>query len=87
MQQHRKSYSHTEFAQKFATFKDNQRYIDEWNAKKNGVTLAMNHMGDLSNAEYRRMYLGTKVDLTQVKGETFVADNSQALPTSFDLRS
>jgi len=87
MQQHRKSYSHTEFAQKFATFKDNQRYIDEWNAKKNGVTLAMNHMGDLSNAEYRRIYLGAKVDLTQVKGETFIADHSQALPTSFDWRS
>jgi len=89
MQTHQKSYNHMEFQHRFAIFKSNQRYIDEFNAKSNGMTLAMNHMGDLTNAEFKRMYLGTKVDANKVQlgGEAFVADNTEALPTSFDWRT
>jgi len=86
MQTHGKSYNHQEFQHRYAIFKTNQAYVDRFNAENNGMTLAMNHMGDLTNAEFRRIYLGTKASNTQVGGETFVADNSQALPATYDWR-
>jgi cathepsin L len=85
MQQFGRSYSHEQFQQRYTIFKANQKYIDEWNAKKNGVTLGMNQMGDLTNAEYRQLYLGFK-NQKPTGGEPFVPTN-EALPTSFDWRT
>jgi cathepsin L len=85
MQQFGRSYGHEQFQQRYTIFKANQKYIDEWNAKKNGVTLGMNQMGDLTNAEYRQLYLGVKGQPT-AGGEPFVPTN-EALPTSFDWRT
>jgi cathepsin L len=84
MQTHGKSYNHEEFQQRFAIFKANQNYIDEYNAQKNGITLAMNFMGDLTNAEYQKLYLGVKGQ-KNVGGETVVENaDPSALPTSWD---
>jgi cathepsin L len=83
MQTHGKSYNHEEFQQRYAIFKSNQKYIDEYNAQKNGVTLAMNFMGDLTNAEYQKLYLGLKGQ-NKEEGITLPSDNSAPPPASWD---
>ncbi len=85
MQQHGRSYNHEEFQHRYAIFKTNQAYIDRINAQNNGMTLAMNHLGDLTNAEFRKLYLGVKVPAdAQHVGENFEVS---ALPASFDWRA
>jgi cathepsin L len=87
MQQHGKSYNHEEFQHRYAIFKTNQAYVDRFNAENESMKLAMNHMGDLTNAEFRKIYLGVKVPAnTQLGGEAFVPEESQALPASYDWR-
>jgi len=88
MQLHGKSYNHMEFQHRFAVFKANQRLIDEHNAKNNGLVLAMNKMGDLTNLEYRTLFLGVKVPAGY--NHNFNLNNEPtdlALPASKDWRT
>ncbi|KAK4744968.1 hypothetical protein SAY87_011280 [Trapa incisa] len=44
---------------RFEVFKDNLRFVEEHNAKQDRTyQLGMNRLADLTNEEYRRMYLG-----------------------------
>jgi cathepsin L len=86
MQTHAKSYGHEQFQHRYAVFKANMKYIDEFNAQNNGVTLGMNHMGDLSNTEYKQLYLGVKGQSVQ-GGEPFNYDQDKALPATYDWRA
>lgn len=46
---------------RFQVFKDNLRFIDEHNSSQNRTyTLGLNKFADLTNDEYRAMYLGTR---------------------------
>jgi cathepsin L len=77
----KKSYHHEEFMSRFNTWKSNYDFIEEFNQRNNGVTLAMNHLGDLSNAEYRSIYNGFIMSanwnesLPIFKTERIAADN------------
>jgi cathepsin L len=66
MHKYGKSYAHDEFQHRYRVFKSNLDYINSFNARKNGVTLAVNHMADLTNQEYRKIYLGLKVPANYV---------------------
>ena len=44
---------------RFRIFKDNLKFIRENNAQNNGLTLGLNQFSDLTNEEYRKLYLDT----------------------------
>ncbi|KAK2445633.1 Granulin repeat cysteine protease family protein [Trifolium repens] len=78
---------------RFEIFKDNLKFIDEHNAENRTYKVGLNRFADLSNEEYRGMYLGIKID-EMMMGRTktrisnryapTVADN---LPKSIDWRN
>jgi len=55
-----KQYEHDDFFYRYTTWKANFDYINSFNSQNNSVTLAINHFGDLSRAEFRQQYLGYK---------------------------
>jgi len=58
MQKHQKSYHHDEFLVKYKTFKNNLDFVENSNKQNNGMTLAINKFADLTNAEFKKYYLG-----------------------------
>lgn len=47
---------------RFQVFKDNLGFIDDHNAQNNTYQLGLNRFADMTNEEYRSMYLGTRSD-------------------------
>jgi cathepsin L len=62
MGQHQRSYSSAEFQTRYGIFKNNMDYIQQWNAQNTLTRLGTNQFADLTNEEYQRIYLGTKID-------------------------
>lgn len=88
MQQHQKSYDHNEFRFRYATWKRNMRFIENWDAKEKGFEVAMNEFGDLSNEEFARFYTGLKTEfvLNETGSEGSDDGYSVDLPSQFDWR-
>lgn len=63
MQKHEKSYTHDEFFMRYNIWKKNYDFILEENKKDLPYKLAMNHLGDLTDAEFRIYYLGTPIEV------------------------
>jgi len=72
VQQYSKQYEHDDFFYRYTIWKANFDYINQYNAQNNSVTLAINHMGDLSRAEFRQQYLG----YTPIKNDYMRSQNS-----------
>jgi cathepsin L len=87
MHKYGKSYAHDEFQHRFRVFKNKLNFINSYNAQKNGVTLAVNHMADLTNQEYRNMYLGLKVPKNYVHAAGAKSSNVSAPPDTWDWRT
>jgi len=64
MQKHGKTYTNAEFLNRYSIFKNNMDYARDWNAKNTDTVLGMTIMADLTNAEYQKIYLGTKITVT-----------------------
>ncbi|GMH14810.1 hypothetical protein Nepgr_016651 [Nepenthes gracilis] len=63
MAKHRKIYNGLgEREKRFEIFKDNLRFVDEHNSVHRTYKLGLNKFADLTNEEYRSIYLGTKID-------------------------
>jgi len=60
-----KVYSNAEFQSRFDKFKVNMDYVRDWNAAGSSTILGLGPLADLSNAEYRDIYLGTRFDGTE----------------------
>eukprot|EP01133_Synstelium_polycarpum_P000184 gene184-222_t len=60
---HDRQYTSEEFTGRFAIFKKNMDYVQEWNTKGSQTVLGLNAFADISNAEYQKIYLGTKVQV------------------------
>lgn len=77
---------------RFGIFKDNLRFIDEHNSQNLTYRLGLNRFADLTNEEYRSMYLGVKPGATRVtrkvsrKSDRFAARVGDALPDFIDWR-
>ncbi|KAN0006908.1 hypothetical protein ACTFIU_005101 [Dictyostelium citrinum] len=65
---HQKSYSSSEFTTRYNIFKTNYDYIEEWNSKGSETILGLNKMADITNEEYRSIYLGKPFDASSLIG-------------------
>jgi len=92
MQKHSKSYASHEFQSRYAIFKDNVDFVEQWNADKtHSHKVEANIFADLTNAEYQRIYLGTHIDATErlakaATASVFGNQPSVSLPASVDWR-
>jgi len=77
---------------RFEIFKDNLKFIDEHNSVGNpSYKLGLNKFADLSNDEYRSVYLGTRMDgkgrlLGGPKSERYLFKEGDDLPETVDWR-
>ncbi|MCL7028206.1 hypothetical protein MKW94_007290 [Papaver nudicaule] len=75
---------------RFEIFKDNLKFIDRHNSEKHSYTVGLNSFADLSNEEYKRMYLGTKIDqekrLGNPKSDRYAVNAGDELPEHVDWR-
>lgn len=82
-----------EGSNRFEVFKDNLRFIDEHNSKKDkSFELGLNRFADLTNDEYRVKYLGVKNDIirrvmkSRVAAKRYAFSEGDMLPDSIDWR-
>jgi cathepsin L len=79
---------------RFSIFKDSLRFVDEHNSNQNKTfTVGLNKFADLTNEEYRALYLGTKSDSHRrvMKAKRSVSNRyavraGETLPNSVDWR-
>eukprot|EP01111_Echinosteliopsis_oligospora_P017355 TRINITY_DN7481_c0_g1_i1.p1 TRINITY_DN7481_c0_g1~~TRINITY_DN7481_c0_g1_i1.p1 ORF type:complete len:339 (-),score=57.36 TRINITY_DN7481_c0_g1_i1:45-1061(-) len=65
MHHHSKKYSSFEFQHRFQIFKQNMDFIEQWNSDQTHThKVGLNQMADLTNEEYRSIYLGTPINLS-----------------------
>jgi len=83
MQANQKSYNHEEFRVRYYVYRSNLDYINQFNSENHEYTLAMNQLGDLTSAEYKKFLLGLQIPETVPEG---TPSPVSALPTSFDWR-
>jgi len=53
-----------EVKHRLAAFSHNARFVQNWDAAARGFTVALNQFADLTNAEFRSLYLGTNFTKT-----------------------
>jgi len=87
MQEHQKVYTSEEFQNRYAIFKQNMDYVTNWNANNNMTILGLNIFADLSNEEYRRIYLGTHVDYSDRVMDTSMWVPAEPTAATVDWRS
>jgi len=61
MKEHGKFYGAHEFTHRYNAFKWNMDYVEAWNSRNSSTVLGLNILADLTNEEYQRIYLGTKI--------------------------
>merc|ERR1712093_772702 len=83
-----KSYSNEEFVFRWNVWKENQQLIDEHNRSNKTFFLAMNKFGDLTNAEFNKLFKGLAFDysLHANKAAAEKAVPAPGLPADFDWR-
>jgi len=88
MQDYGKAYSSEEFQARYAIFQANMDYVHEWNSKNSSTVLGLNVLADLSNEEYQRIYLGTRVVVDEVRASRIVLPQIQTpLADTLDWRT
>nr|ALC76527.1 cysteine protease [Euphorbia helioscopia] len=90
---HGKAYNKIgEREKRFEIFKNNLRFIDEHNSQKRTYKVGLTRFADLTNEEYRTMFLGTKVDARSrvIKSKNisqrYTFRSGDKLPESVDWR-
>ncbi|GLU20067.1 hypothetical protein SLE2022_362820 [Rubroshorea leprosula] len=77
---------------RFQIFKDNLRFVDEHNSQNRTYRLGLNRFADLTNEEYRAMYLGTRTDAkrrvmkSKIASQRYAVHANDELPESVDWR-
>ena len=85
---HEKTYVNMEQEKfRYQIWQNNLRLITKHNLKNNGVTLKMNHFGDLTNMEFRHMMNGYVPFYGNRTGSTFLAASNVEAPTTVDWRT
>lgn len=92
--EHGKAYNALgEKEKRFVIFKDNLRFIEEHNNSENRTyKVGLNQFADLTNEEYRAMYLGTRSDArrrlmkSKNPSQRYASRPNELLPHSVDWR-
>jgi cathepsin L len=63
--QYAKKYLNAEEQHRYTVFKSNLDFINSWDEKEKGFSVAMNEFGDLSNEEFTRIYNGMNIKLRE----------------------
>ncbi|KAJ6679066.1 CYSTEINE PROTEASE [Salix purpurea] len=74
---------------RFEVFKDNLMFIDQHNSENRTYTVGLNRFADLTNEEYRSMYLGTRTGHKKRLSKTsdrYAPRVDDSLPDSVDWR-
>lgn len=76
---------------RFEIFKENLRFIDEHNSENRTYKVGLNRFADLTNEEYRSMYLGARfgakrTSLKSKRSDRYLPRVGEALPDSVDWR-
>jgi cathepsin L len=90
MQLHDKSYSHIDFLHRYQVFKKNMDYVNDWNARGDSYTMSLNKFADLTNAEYKRLFMGINVDVVKnpsLMSRETVKLSPNGVPDSVDWRT
>jgi cathepsin L len=61
MREHNRAYETYEFFHRYNAFKANMDFVRDWNSKNSGTVVGLNALADLTNAEYQKIYLGTRI--------------------------
>merc|ERR1712225_226301 len=85
MRDNSKSYSNEEFVFRWNVWKENQQLIEEHNRSNKTFFLAMNKFGDLTNAEFNKLFKGLAISSDQAKQESNIVP-APGLPADFDWR-
>ncbi|ELR14926.1 Cysteine proteinase 5, putative [Acanthamoeba castellanii str. Neff] len=85
MQEHQKSYANEEFVYRWNVWRENYLYIEAHNHQNKSFHLAMNKFGDLTNAEFNKLFKGLSITADQAKQESDIAP-APGLPADFDWR-
>ncbi|KAL8554593.1 hypothetical protein ACS0TY_002687 [Phlomoides rotata] len=89
---HAKEYNAIDEKEKrFEIFKDNLKFIDEHNSVDRPYNLGLNRFADLTNEEYRSMFLGGKLDrkarlMNRRTSNRYAVKAGDKLPESVDWR-
>ncbi|PSR87959.1 Cysteine proteinase [Actinidia chinensis var. chinensis] len=90
---HGKAYNRIgERERRFEIFKDNLKFVDEHNSENRSYKVGLNRFADLTNEEYRSMFLGTKTDSkrrfmkSKSASRRYAVQDSDMLPESVDWR-
>jgi hypothetical protein len=88
MRDNSKSYSNEEFVFRWNVWRENQQLIEEHNRSNKTFFLAMNKFGDLTNAEFNKLFKGLAFDysLHANKAAAEKAVPAPGLPADFDWR-
>ncbi|XP_038880922.1 cysteine proteinase COT44-like [Benincasa hispida] len=91
---HGKAYNGIEEREKrFQIFKENLKFIDDHNSENRTYKVGLNMFADLTNDEYRALYLGTRspparrVMKAKTASRRYAVNNRDRLPESFDWRA
>lgn len=86
---HAKAYNAIgEKERRFLIFKENWRFVQEHNngAGNKEFRLGLNRFADLTNEEYRAIFLGTRKKLTSRKSGRYAFREGETLPAMVDWR-
>jgi len=75
MYEQKKSYPAEEFFRRFDVFKANVDFVEKHNAANNSYVVELNKFADLTQGEYKAIYLGYKADLRTPSEQEVVALN------------
>lgn len=78
---------------RFEIFKDNLRYVNEHNSVERTYKVGLNKFADLTNEEFRKIYLGSKMERKidhrfhgKVNSQRYLFKGGDELPESVDWR-
>jgi cathepsin L len=90
MRDNSKSYSNEEFVFRWNVWRENQQFIEEHNRQNNSYFLAMNQFGDLTNAEFNKLFKGLSFDysahISKAKSAAVETVAAPGLPADYDWR-
>jgi cathepsin L len=87
MKEHQVSYTQEEFLVRYDIFKSNMDFVRDWNAKNSTTVVGLNRFADLTNSEYRNIYLGTHIDATNVEEGVFIQTVPQAVTVDWRTKN